>query len=135
MSDETEHIWIEQVGAIAVREPSEAEIHQRELNAAAADAMHTPEELQAGMYHELSDVRQRVVARLIARGADDPSTIPTLLDVLQHDPSPAVRGRVAFSLVRFPDDARVVAALETSARTDVDSEVREDARYGLTGFV
>ena len=135
MSDETEHIWIGGVGPIAVREPSPAETHQRELNAAAADAMHTSEELQAGMYHELADVRRRVVARLIARGADDPATIPTLLDVLQHDPSPAVRGTVAFSLVHFPDDARVVAALETSASSDVESEVRADARYGLTGFV
>lgn len=128
---EGEHIWIEGVGAIPVREPTAEESRQRQLDAAVADALHTPEDLQRGMYHERPNVRWRVVARLVARGFDHPSTVPTFLDVLQHDPSPVVRGMVAFTLHRFSDDSRVLPALEQSGRSDPDDQVRADARYSL----
>lgn len=128
---EGEHIWIEGIGVIAVREPTAEENRQRRADAAVADALHTPEDLQTGMYHERADVRWRVVDRLIARGFDHPATISTFLDVLQRDPSPAVRGSVAFSLHLFSDDPRVVPALEYCARNDPDEQVRADARYSL----
>jgi HEAT repeat protein len=128
---EGEHIWMEGVGAISVREPTAQESRQRQADAAVADALHTPEDLQSGMYHERADVRWRIVDRLIARGFDHPDTIPTFLDVLQHDPSPVVRGNVAFKLHRFSDDPRVVPALEHCARNDPDEQVRADARYSL----
>lgn len=128
---EGEHIWIEGVGAIPVQEPSAQESRQAAEDAAAADAMHTPEELQRGMHHERAGVRWRVVDRLIARGGDHENTVPTFLDVMEHDSSPVVRGNVAFKMHRFIDDARILAALERCAQSDPDEEVRSDARYSL----
>lgn len=128
---EGEHIWIEGVGVIPVHEPTPEESRQRQLDAAEADALHTPEDLQSGMYHERASVRWRGIDRLIARGFDHPNTVLTFLDVLQHDPSPVVRGLVAFKLHRFSDDSRVLPALEKSAISDPDEQVRADAQYSL----
>lgn len=104
---------------------------QGRADAAIADALHTPEELQGGMRHQRAEVRVRVIPRLIARGMGDPKTVPTLLRVLKNDPDAFIRSVVAHSLHSFGPDRRIVKALLRAIRTDPDAEVREDALYSL----
>lgn len=131
---EVEHIFIEGVGSIVVREPSADEDRQRKEDAAVADSLHTPEELQGGMFHDRADVRWRVVDRLVARGAEHPKTVPSLLAVLQHDPSPAVRDSVAMGLWHFVDNPAVRVALERCAQDDSDEDVRRAAEISLGAY-
>ncbi|MEO5920103.1 MAG: HEAT repeat domain-containing protein [Pseudolysinimonas sp.] len=104
---------------------------QGRADAAVADGLRTPEELQGGMYHERAGVRRRVVDRLIARGADHPNTIPTLVDVLKNDPDPVPRFMVAMDLYQLDPDPRIVDALLDSMRNDSDIDVRDNAMFSL----
>lgn len=133
--DDADVIWIGPVGPIPVFHDDDfrlAEDRERgRVTAAAADAMHTAEELLHGMRHDDPDVRWRVVARLIARWGSDERTLPTLLTALATDASAAVRDTVAMSLLAFPEDPRVQDALN-SALQDLDEDVRWSAEYCLT---
>lgn len=104
---------------------------QDRADAAVADALHTPEELQTGMHHTRAGVRSRVVDRLIARGFDHPNTIPTLLDVLGNDGDALTRFMVAMNLHKFGKDERVVQGLLAAMKNDPDNDVRSEAIYSL----
>src|SRR4051812_17685984 len=95
-------VHIEQIGPIPIIEDDDprykADRVRRQIAAAAADAMHSPEELQQGLTNDDPDIRRRVVRRLIARGRDHPLTLPLLLVALESDPSPNVRGAIAGNL-------------------------------------
>lgn len=132
--DETrdEHIVIGSVGPIPIIHRIDPLVEaQGKADAAVADALHTPEELQGGMYHERVGVRVRVVDRLVARGFDHPATIPTLVDVLRRDPDGHPRFLVAMVLPRFGDDPRIVDALLQAMKNDPDDDVRAEAMSGL----
>ena len=125
-------LYVGPVGPISVvHEFSPAEIAQGRADAAVADALHTPEELQSGMYHESAGVRKRVVDRLIARGFDHPDTIPTLVDALRNDPHSDPRFKVAMVLYRFGRDPRIIDALVYAMNNDPDDEVRSEAMSTL----
>jgi hypothetical protein len=64
--------------------------------------------------------------------ADEPPPAGLLLDLLEHDPSPAVRAQIASrQLPRLGQDPQVLAALRASAAGDQDFVVRWAARYAL----
>jgi HEAT repeat protein len=130
-SEPSDEFYIGPVGPIPIREPDATEDARNRADAAVADALRTPEELQGGMYHERAGVRWRVVDRLVARGFDHPATIPTLVDVLANDPDSHPRFSVAMVLYRFDDDDRVIEALLHAMRNDPDADVRGEAMYSL----
>ena len=110
---------------------------------AVAQAMHSADELVAGMDHGDSMVRSEVIDRLLARAPDDERTIPVLVDHLRHDESPDVRGAIARALWWLAPARRlgehharhdlIVAAL-LAAESDRDSWVRWDVQNSLWEF-
>ena len=68
----------------------------------------------------------------IAR-ADDPKHIEVLAEVLSSARNPYVRGEAAAALARFPEDARVISALEQAARTERDNAALRGIVAGLKG--
>src|SRR4051812_4754690 len=127
-----EHIVIGPIGPIPIIHRIDPVVEaQGKADADTAGALHTPEELQGGMYHERVGVRVRVVPRLVARGFDHPATIPTLVDVLRNDPDGQPRFLVAMVLPRFGHDPRIVGALIHAMKSDPDNDVRAEAMSGL----
>ena len=110
---------------------------------AVAQAMHSADELVAGMGHGDWMVRWQVIDRLLARAPDDERTIPVLVDHLRHDESPDVRGAIAMAL-RWLSPARrggehhphhdVIVAALLAAECDPDSGVRWDVQNSLWEF-
>jgi HEAT repeat protein len=66
-----------------------------------AQAMHSADELLAGLRDEDWRVRSEVVDRLIARARDDVRTLPALLAAAIDDTSWEVRDSVVMALIRF----------------------------------
>jgi HEAT repeats len=65
-------------------------------------------------------------------GADDPRTVPALVDRLRHDPQPDVRKMIASRMLGLlTDHPNVVSALQVAATGDGDTGVRWAARYAL----
>ncbi len=94
-----------------------------------AQAMHTPDELIAGMSDADWRVRHEVVDRLAARGKDDPRTVPTLLRAVAEDPAWEVRASAVMAVGWF-DDERVAEALR-AAMSDPHADVRWSAEFKL----
>ena len=126
-----DEICIGPVGPIAVREIDAVAAAQRRADAAVADALHTPTDLQAGMYHDRPQVRMRVIDRLIARGSEHPRTVATFIDVLQHDPDADVRYLVAGRMYAFADSDEMIAQLFRTMSEDADPEVKAEALFSL----
>jgi HEAT repeat protein len=66
-------------------------------------------------------VRVTAVKVLAANIDDLPAAVPSLVDRLQHDPSPSVRKQIALAFARYPRQP-VDAALQAATR-DADSDV------------
>ena len=70
--------------------------------------------------------------RLITeRAAEDPRTLPVLLDRLEHDPSHFAREHAAVFLASRARDQPVLQALRAATRQDEDLQVRWAARYAI----
>ena len=70
--------------------------------------------------------------RLITeRAAEDPRTLPVLLDRLEHDPSHFAREHAAVFLASRARDQPVLQALRDAARQDEDLQVGWAARYAI----
>lgn len=120
------------VGPIPIVPPVDAKTAaERRSDAAVADALHSPEDLQAGMRHLRPGVRSRVVDRLVARGIHHPGTVPTLLDTLRNDPDTEPRFMAAMVLHRFSSDERVIPASTRAMNEDPDPDVRAEAMSSL----
>lgn len=129
-----DEIWIGPVGPIRIRDENDPEFiaeqaawHKARLR---AYAMLTVEDHLAGLKDPDWRCRQEVIDRLVARGREDPRTLPALLNTLKSDDAWQVRGNIAMKLLEFPAE-RVETALR-QAKNDPHPEVRWSARYSLT---
>ncbi len=95
----------------------EAERRARSLATAKAQAMHSPDELLAGLLDPDWMVRIEVIDRLIARGRDDPRTVPALITAAESDASPDIRSTILMRLHRFQSN-RVIDLLRSAPITD-----------------
>lgn len=94
-----------------------------------AQALHTADELLAGLRAHDWRVRHQSVDRLVARWPRDRRTLPALLHAAVRDRSWEVRDAVVMRLDEF-DRGAVLAVLRTAAH-DVHREVRWSARFAL----
>jgi epoxyqueuosine reductase len=74
-------------------------------------------------------VLRRNAAVALGNGLDR-ADVPALAAALTEDPSPLVRAHAAWALGRI-GSARAAAALRGAAASDVDADVREEARLAL----
>ena len=95
-----------------------------------AQAMHSPDELIAGMSDPDWRVRHEVVDRLAARGKDDPRTVPALLRAVEQDSAWEVRDAAVMAVGWF-DDERVADVL-MAATSDPHPQVRWSAEFKLS---
>ncbi|HEY5011632.1 MAG TPA: HEAT repeat domain-containing protein [Acidimicrobiia bacterium] len=79
--------------------------------------MHSPDELLAGLLDPDWMVRIEVIDRLIARGRDDPRTVPALITAAESDASPDIRSTILMRLHRFQSN-RVIDLLRSAPITD-----------------
>jgi HEAT repeat protein len=91
--------------------------------------MHSVEELRRGLHDDDWRVRHEVVDRLVARGADEPGTLPELLMVARKDTFWQVRSAALMRLSEF-DPKNVLPVLHEAAN-DPHQEVRWAARFSL----
>jgi len=99
---------------------------------AKAQAMHSADELVAGLDDPDWRVRHEVVDRVAARWKDDPRTLVALTRSLANDAAWQVRDAAAMALAWF-SPPEVVPALQT-ALSDPNEKVRESAACSL-GFL
>ena len=108
----------------------DAEAWQRSTRA--AEKLTTAEaHLDALVHGEDWQLRWTVADRLRIRNADDPRTVPALLDALQHEPEPRAREGIAGALGGFPGDERVVQGLRHALAFDDSGIVRWAAADAL----
>lgn len=94
-----------------------------------AQALHSAEELLAGLRDPDWRVRFESVDRLVARWKDDPRTADTVLKAASEDSSSAVRANAMMRLDEFdPEQARRVLL---SGLEDPDEDVRWAAQFIL----
>jgi HEAT repeat protein len=135
--DRPDEIWIGGVGPIPIRyedDPRLAEDREAwSKSTARAQAMHSADELLAGLVDADWRVRHEIVDRLIARARDDRRTLPALLKALAHDPAWQVRDAVAIRMADFERDAVLPALL--TARADPHPEVRWSVEFSISQLV
>jgi hypothetical protein len=106
--DRPDEFWIGEVGPIPIQyddDPRLAEDrHAWSKATARAQAMHSADELLAGLVDPDWRVRYEVVDRLIAIARDDRRTLPALLKALVHDAAWQVRDAVALRMSDFERD-------------------------------
>ena len=96
---------------------------------AKAQALHSADELVSGVHDSDWRVRHESIDRLVARWPDDHRTLPTLLELAQHDPVWQVRSAATMPLTRF-DSERVVPVARLVMEDSV-AEVRWSANFVL----
>lgn len=94
-----------------------------------AQALHSADELLAGLIDQDWRVRHQCVDRVIARAGNDPRTLPALLGLASSDETWQVRDAVVMRLGDFAADA-VLDTLH-AAEADPHPEVRWSAAYSL----
>ena len=94
-----------------------------------AQAMHSVDELLGGLHDDDWRVRHEVVDRLIARGRDDPRTLPELLIAAKEDTAWQVRCAALMRLSEF--DPQTVLPVLHGVADDPHLEVRWAARISL----
>jgi hypothetical protein len=94
---------------------------------AKAQAMHSADELLAGLRDDNWMVRHEAIDRLVARAGDDPRTAPALL-AAAHDDAWQVRDAVLLQLRRYGPEGRDAIA---AAISDSHPDVRETAKLAL----
>jgi HEAT repeat protein len=97
-----------------------------------AAAMHSADELLAGVEHDDWRVRHSAIPRLAARARDDERTPPALIRRLEADPAWEVRDLAAMTLVEF--QSRPVADALIAAENDPHPEVRWSVQFSLSQF-
>ena len=129
-----DQIWIGPVGPIPIRDETDPEFIAEQAAwhepRARAQAMVTVDEHLAGLADPDWRCRYEVIDRLVARGKNDPRTLPALLSALRADSAWQVRDCITMRLHEFPQ-ADVEAVLR-EAQKDAHPEVRWSARYSLT---
>lgn len=107
-------------------------VDDRALWAAAtrkAQALHSPDELLAGLRDHDWRVRHESVDRLVARGKDDPRTLPSLITAALSDEAWQVRDAAVMRLMDFRSTDAIAALRQ--AQHDPHAEVRDSASYCL----
>ena len=97
-----------------------------------AAAMHTADELLAGVEDDDWRVRDEAIPRLAARARDDERTPQALIRLLEADPTWEVRGSAAMTLSSF-ESPRVTKAL-LAAENDPHPDVRWSVQFALCQF-
>ncbi len=131
--DQPDEIWIGLVGPIPVHYDDDPRLEEQRAAhyraTAKAQAMHTAEELLAGLTDHDWRVRHEVVDRLIARWGQDERTLPALMRAALDDPAWQVRDAVVMRLHDF--DKELVMPVLREAQRDEHEDVRSAANYSL----
>ena len=131
--DQPDAIWIGPVGPIPIFHDDDPRLGEDRAAWSAArtkaQAMYSTEELLKGLTDSEWRVRHEVVDRLIARGRDDPRTLPALLRIAQKDAAWQVRDKIIMRLHEFEPDP--VCAVLQAALSDPNPNVRRAAKYSL----
>jgi HEAT repeat protein len=94
-----------------------------------AQALHSADELLAGLSDQDWRARHECTARLIARAPEDPRTLPALIKAAGSDEAWQVRDAIVMGLCQF--DLRSVHAVLLRATADPHPEVRWSAAFSL----
>jgi HEAT repeat protein len=94
-----------------------------------AQALHSPDELLSGLRDHDWRVRHESVDRLVARGKDDPRTLPALIVAGLSDSVWQVRDAAVMRLKDFRTTDTIAALRQ--AQHDRHAEVRDSATYCL----
>lgn len=131
--DRPDTIDVGPVKGIAIFDEDDPRLEQdRDLWAVAsrkAQALHTTDELLSGLHDDDWRVRHESVDRLVARGKDDPRTLPALIAAGLSDKAWQVRDAAVMRLMDFRCTDSTSALQQ--AQHDPHPEVRESATYCL----
>lgn len=131
--DKGDVLWVGPIGPIPILHDDDPRYDEDRwmwsVARSAAQAMHTADELLAGLSDTDWRVRHEVVDRLIARGRDDPRTLPVLLESVKNDPAWQVRDVIAMRLHDF--DSNLVRDVLVQVVDDPHPEVSWSGRYSL----
>jgi HEAT repeat protein len=94
-----------------------------------AQALHSPDELLAGLRDHDWRVRHQSIDRLVARAKEDPRTLPAVISAALSDKTWEVRDAAVMRLMDFPSTDSISALRQ--AQHDQHPEVQESASYGL----
>jgi hypothetical protein len=134
--DQPDVIWIGPVGPIPIQYADDPRFDDERAAwskaTKSAQAFHSADQLLQGVTDEDWRVRFQSIDRLKARWHDDPRTLPTLLDLAEHDPIWQVRDRATMVLIYFDRD--VVAPIVRRLLADECADVRWWANYVLSQF-
>jgi hypothetical protein len=134
--DQPDVVWVGPVGPIPIQYEEDPRLEgERAAWSEArkkAQALHSAEELLEGVADDDWKVRFESVDRLAARWHDDGRTLPTLLELTEHDPAWQVRGRGMMRLLDFDRDSVVPTAWR--GLNDPSADVRWSANFVLFQF-
>lgn len=131
--DQPDVLWIGPVGPIPIIDEDDPRFAEERAEwsraRAKAQSLHSAEELLAGARDVDWRVRYESLPRLVARWHADDRTLPTLLELAEHDPAWQVRSAAIMAFLSFDNDFVPVAARR--AVDDASEEVRWSASYVL----
>jgi HEAT repeat protein len=134
--DQPDVIWIGPVGPIPIQYEDDPRFDDERAAwskaTKSAQALHSADQLLQGVTDDDWRVRFQSIDRLKARWHDDPRTLPTLLDLAEHDPIWQVRDRATMVLIYFDRD--VVVPIVRRLLADECADVRWSANYVLSQF-
>jgi hypothetical protein len=132
--DHTDSIWIASVGPIPIGsddDPRHEDFRRLRHDARViAQALHTAEELLAGLSHENAWVRFESVPRSVARWGDDPRVEERLREIIGSDAFPAVRQQAVMAMLDYEPGLESTKAV-LSQKGHSDPDVREAVDYVL----
>lgn len=132
--DEADSIKFNGVPAVPLFEEDDFRfVQSRQIGASTTrlvDAMHSADELLAGVSDANADVRRKAVPRLVARWYSDQRVEPTLIQLAVEDSDPLVRDAATMAFLDFAPSEAILSALGI-AQQDSDEDVRWSANYVL----
>jgi HEAT repeat protein len=131
--DQPDAIWIGPIGPIPVVDDDDPRFEEERVAwsvaRAKAQALHSADELLAGLNDPDWRVRHESVDRLVARWKNDPRTVDAVLKAAATDPVWQVRAAAVMRVSDFEPDR--VRQILLSALQDGHQEVRWSAKYVL----
>lgn len=131
--DRPDEIWVGPIGPIPIIDDDDPRfVDERAAQSAAnkkAQALHSADELLAGVRDEDWRVRYESVDRLVARWSEDTRTVEALIEIASADPAWQVRSKATMRLGEF-DPNRVEPTLRRGL-ADPSDDVRWSARFIL----